>query len=112
MEILPHWPFFAAAIIFGVVGKIVKRLVPASNAGWKFWFRRSLPAHPILAGLGLGLIPGMPISPGVENTAGHMAYFALAGALSTNVYDFIRHWIKSRGIKLSDEGSTTPPPPT
>lgn len=107
-----HWPFVAAALIFGLFGATMKRVVSKelaakSRAAWVF--RATMPLHPIVAGIGLGLIPGMPVSPGVDTAAARALYFAFAGVSSTWVYEALRHWARSRGIKINGNGPAESP---
>lgn len=111
-DVLSHWPFLAAAGIFAVVGQVMKGAVftlarVRAARGWLhhvlWWGRKTLAFHPVLAGVALGFVPGMPVSPGVsESAAAHALYFAGAGVCSTWVFALIKGLLKSRGIELEE----------
>lgn len=101
--VLVHWPFVVAFGFFYVVARALKRgpLSPerAEEVAWVRAVRRwvPLPLHPLAWGIGVGLAPGMPVSPGIE--AGGMSavlYFAGAGVLSVLWHDIYREWQKYR----------------
>ena len=108
--ILPHWPFFGAMVMFMIVGQFMTKQVFTKTAHydkkpvWFWWWgRKTLPLHPIVAGLGLGFLWNNP-EPGSVEGAASMAYFATSGALSIWLYEMLKGIAKSRGIDLSLPG--------
>ena len=105
---VPHWPFFAAVIVFMVVGEVMKRAVLTPEHALKsrivHWLRRTMALHPVASGALLGLLPGVPVSPGIETLAGRMLYFGMAGAVSIWAYHVIDDWAEKRGIYLHIPG--------
>lgn len=92
-----HWPFVATAILLGAIGSIVKQLVTkklAQTNRLAYWFRRTMPLHPVLAGAALGLSGVMPVCSSVPVAI----YYALAGAVSAWVYDGVRHYLEKKGF--------------
>src|SRR3990172_3249977 len=108
--LLSHWPFAAAALIFSVVGQVMKSTIwTLSNVrkyygSWQghllWWGRKTLPMHPAIAGAALGLVPGISASPGVTGTTMVILYYAMAGVCSTWAFDVVRGVAKSRGIEI------------
>jgi hypothetical protein len=126
-----HWPFIVFALVASMVAQVFKSAVwTAKRAdskgvkGWFFWWgRKTLPLHPVFAGALFGLIPGLPVSPGVPETmAAHAMYYGAAGLASTWAFDVLKGIAKKRGITIQspislppdDEVDTNPgtPPPT
>lgn len=102
----PHWPFLAACVIFYAIGEVMKKTVTkemAKKKKWAWYFRRTLPLHPMLGGIVVGLIPGMPASAGVETIAGKCLYFALAGATCSWVVNTAKQWAKGKGLPVGEE---------
>jgi len=102
--LLPHWPFFAASAVLYVIVKAMKT-GPLSNerakeVRWVRAIRRWFPLtlHPLAAGALLGLIPGLPVSPGVEGEYGPVLYFAGAGAASVLARNLYKEYKKYKGI--------------
>jgi nucleoside recognition membrane protein YjiH len=121
-HILEHTPFIFTAFILGMVGQFFKTKVWTKERAEKgklwWWLRATLPFHPILTGIGLGLLFGTvfkdtaPASLGVEGTGELVMYYAGAGALSVIVYNIVRNFAKSRGISLKlPNGKSEPPEP-
>jgi hypothetical protein len=105
-----HWPFVVAALIFAAFGQTAKRTVftweqIGDGRGWRSWLwwgRKTMPLHPVLCGVLLGLVPGIPTSPSVPtSTAASCLYYAGAGVVSTWIFDLLRGLLKSRGVELS-----------
>ena len=108
--IVSHWPFVAAALVLGIIGEVTKRVVAPkgkSDAGWRWWFRVTMPVHPVLTGGVLGLVPGVPVSVDASSIAARCLYFAGAGVVSTWVYGGIKHFLEARGVKVA---ASIPPP--
>lgn len=111
-QMLTHWPFLAASLIFAVIVQMLKGtcytkaniLKYKQSIPWVgellWWMRKTLPMHPVVYGVILGLIPGIPASPGVETVAAKCLYFALAGICSTWIFGILKSIAKKRGIEL------------
>ena len=67
-----------------------------------------MPLHPVLAGVGMGLVPGVPVSVDAASVAARCLYFAAAGVMSAWVYGGIKHFLVARGVKIA---ASVPPPP-
>jgi hypothetical protein len=99
------WPFLLMIVIFWVVGEQVKKNAPGPNVS-KFWniYHRTLTLHPIISGVLLGLIPGIPLPVAVAaigDLAGALFYGG-SGAMSVISYDIFKTWIKHK-IKSIDK---------
>lgn len=115
-DILPHWPFFAAMCFFMITGRVMTQNVFTKTAHlenkpvWFWWWgRKTLPLHPILLGILLGIIWRKP-EPDIVRLIPRMGYFSLAGGLSTWCYEFIKSLAKKRGIDLDLPGVDSVPP--
>lgn len=125
--ILPHWPLLTVTLALAIFGQVLKGSVfsvdMCKRSRFCWWGRKTLPAHPVLIGLLIGFIPGMPVSPGVEGRASRVLYFMAAGVLSTWAFMLLKQFAKKRGIELdvlAEENTrmtgarpavSTPPPP-
>ena len=119
-QILPHWPFAAWVVISMVIGQVMSKNVFTKTAHytqkpvWFWWWgRKTLPLHPIAAGLVMGLIWRNPEN-GVDTLVESCAYFALAGALSVWGYETLKGFAKEKGIDIDLPGvdeSVPPSPP-
>jgi|LNFM01.1.fsa_nt_gb hypothetical protein len=125
-----------SALVIGTIGEVVKRIIrlldPMSlgskvrqdvttYTGWRRVYYVTLPAHPVLVGVGLGFMPWLPAhdaltKPGFE-LAGHIGTYALAGVVCKIGYDTlvstIKRVIASKAKSLdgsSSDGSSEPPP--
>lgn len=102
--VLPYWSWLASVAIFALVGQVLKRkiLVPqlARRSRLGLWAQRTLPLHPVLAGVVLGLVPEVPVADFVHGRFGASLYFGSAGVASTFVYDVVRTWAKARGHRV------------
>ena len=103
--LLPHWPLIAASGAFYVFNQTMKKgpLSPAraKEIAWVRFIRRwfPLPLHPLVLGVAVGCIPGIPVSPGVEAWAfGPELYYLGAGTLAVLARDIFREWQKYRGV--------------
>jgi hypothetical protein len=100
----PHWAFFAWTVIAYVIGSFMRRHVftrerAASSVSWS-WGRRTLPLHPMAA----GVLVGLAYQPAaLDGRIPATLYFALAGALSPYVYDVVKCWAGKRGLTLPPE---------
>jgi hypothetical protein len=101
--ILAHWPILVAWGVFYVITKALKdgplSSKRAEEVRWVRFFRRwiPMPVLPILMGVGVGHIPNMPASPGVEGTSWVVWYYTGAGVAAVVWRDFYREWQKYRG---------------
>lgn len=82
-----------AALSIGAIGEVVKRLVRAKEGdkGWRGVFYVTLPAHAVVAGMLIGLIPWLPpidalVKEGYE-AAGRFGTYTLAGIVCKLGYD-------------------------
>lgn len=117
-----HWAFFAAALIFSVVGQVMKGAVFTKeriarhyvSKPWLnkllWWGRKTLPLHPVIAGVAIANVPGMPVPAMITSGAGAMLYFGLAGIFSTWAFDILQGVLKKQGIELSSVMDSRPPP--
>ncbi len=122
-SLIAHWPFMAAALIFAMAGQVAKAtfFTKANVRKYKgskpwlgetlWWGRKTLPMHPVGLGVAMGLVPGMPVGPGIETPAATVLYFAFAGLCSTWAFSVIKQLAKKKGIDLDLPTATTPPPP-
>lgn len=112
-HVLPHWPFLIGALIFATIGQVMKSTVFGVERCKKsrlFWIgRKTLPLHPVATGLLVGLIPTIPVSPGVEGLAASALYWAGAGLSSTWAFAVVRSLAKKRGVELQLPGESEPP---
>jgi hypothetical protein len=118
--VLAHWPFIVFTLVAAMVVQIFKGAVwtakraegKGAKAGFFWWMRKTLPLHPVAAGALFGLIPGLPLSNGMEPTmATAMMYYAAAGLVSTWAFAVLKGIAKRKGIELpTANGETTPPP--
>jgi cytochrome bd-type quinol oxidase subunit 2 len=95
-------------LFFCSAGVVSKRLIPKSTRGWRWFFRATLPMHPVVLGMAFGMLPGAPVSEGVEGTTARVVYYALAGLCATWSYDIARQWSKAKGYHLPS-GDSIPP---
>lgn len=86
---ITYAPFLAAVGGFAITGQIFKSIFSKKRALKKgkfqsfFWhMRKTLPLHPILAGVALGMF---------DKTNG-IGYYALAGLLSVFLFDLIKRF--------------------
>lgn len=86
-----HWPLLALAVALGALGGVAKTLLWSRPlALWSRLGRASMPAHPVLLGAGLAMIPGFPVTLGAGGLVTAALYGALAGVLSTWLYEAVR----------------------
>jgi hypothetical protein len=79
--------------------------------GWRGWVYLTLWLWPILLGSALGLVPGLPAPEFMgSDLSGKVLWYALAGVLSSTLYDAIRSWIKHQ-TGLKDSLRPQPPGP-
>jgi len=110
-DVLAHWPFVMATLILAIVGQVAKTTIfstdllkrtHGSRMGELLWVgRKTLPLHPVVAGMALGFVPGMPVSPGVLTLAAKVLYFAGAGMASTWAFAILKGVAKEKGYDLN-----------
>jgi hypothetical protein len=116
--LLPHWPFVAAVLVLMLVGTVSnKRIFTEAEAKvkrrtqWFFWWaRKTLPLHPVVSGIVLGIVWKLPEA-GVDTLVERAAYFGLAGACSVFAYELLKGLAKKRGLDLDLPGDTPSKPP-
>lgn len=97
--ILPNWPFFAVSAVLGFIGTVMKKIITAAHASKSklaWWFRATLPLHPVAAGIVIGAFDVLPTSLGATGRAGGALYFGVAGAASAWVYTAAQHFLEKR----------------
>lgn len=104
--ILKHWPFFVAAIILGFIGEGMKRAftkeaAKKSQAVW--WFRATMPAHPVIAGAIAGATGQLPITIDSLGANGGILYYGLAGVVSSYVYAAFQNFVEKRQLEGAPE---------
>jgi hypothetical protein len=83
------------AFVIGTLGEIAKRAVKAKagDKGWRGVYYVTLPAHPVLVGALVGLIPWLPIPEALTKEgfefAGRLATGLLGGILCKIGYDIL-----------------------
>lgn len=128
-DLLLSPPIIIAALIIGTLGEVTKRLVLGANkerqkaaTGWRRIYYVTLPAHPVVAGALIGLIPWLPPAESLEKEgyelAARVGTYCLAGIVCKIGYDTmvstILRAIQSRGAPGGDAGggsSSTPSEP-
>ncbi len=122
MLTLERWPFWAAVLVFTVVGQFTsKNLFTRERAYAKYavrwhkhfwwWGRETLMLHPIVSGFLLGSVWRDPEGAGWK-LVGSQMYFAVAGAVSLFFWSILKGIAKKRGVAITLPGeSSTPPPP-
>ena len=125
VAVKPHWPFLTAAVVFMVIGQVMKSAVFTRARAYAqfvdqlpkqvsylpgrarekrkyrklwWWGYKTLPLHPVVTGALLGLVIPEP-EPGIIGPAASL-YFAGAGALSVFLYQVIKSLAKRRDIEL------------
>lgn len=117
--LLPHWPFVMTAVIFMLVGQVMKTAVwtkerahKKGKVQWLFWWAyKTLPLHPVLSGCVVGLAwhnpessdPAWPI-------IASCFYFMGAGTLSVWLYQILKGLAKKRGVDLGELPGQSQPP--
>jgi len=116
-NLVPHWPFFAAMVIFMLVGEVLEANVFTETAfktnkpTWLWWWgHKTLSLQPIVLGIILGTFWKNPVT-GVDTWPERTAYFALAGGLSIWAFAVIKGFAKKEGIDLDIPGIDDPKPP-
>lgn len=106
------------ALVIGTLGEVSKRAISAKagDKGWKGVYYVTLPAHPVIAGALIGLIPWLPVPDDLTKEgyefAGRLGTGVLGGVVCKVGYDLIISTVRRLlGQKGARDGSSTPPPP-
>jgi hypothetical protein len=103
-NVLPHYPFVVGYFGFVLVGQFMKHQVwtkgraTTKGKGQKFYhfMRRTLALHAPITGLGLGAIPGMVASPGVEWFWGTVMYWFGCGIFASFSFHAFSDYVKKK----------------
>jgi len=117
--VIPHWPWFTWFFAAMILGHIFKRtLWTKQNATKKrphwfwWWMRKTMAAHPMVVGVGIGFIWTAP-EPAVTGFPAASGYFALAGMVSVWGFELGRGIFEAflhRKLDLKLPGFSDPPP--
>lgn len=106
------------ALVIGTFGEVAKRTIKANagDKGWKGVYYVTLPAHPVIIGLLIGLIPFLPVPDQLTKEghefAGRLGTGALAGVVCKVGYDLIVSTVRRMlGQAGARTGGSNPPPP-
>jgi H+/Cl- antiporter ClcA len=123
-DILSSPTILITALVIGTFGEITKRVVSAKagDKGWRGVWYVTLPAHPVIIGLLLGLIPWLPVPEALTKDgyelAGRLGTYALAGIVCKLGYDTLVSTVRrqigqgaARATTLPGAPSSDPPPP-
>lgn len=111
-------PFVGWALLATLIGQFMKAWVwtreraEKCSPRWLWaWARRTMPFHPVAAGLGIGLLwPGPIEGTYTGGTLSGALYFAVAGMVSVWTFEFLKGLAKKYyGIELTPPGSSDPP---
>lgn len=119
--IVPHWGFLVVSAVFAIVGQVTKGTIWTRDnvikhqGSWKhhvlWWGRKTMPLHPVIGGLALGLLPGMPLPEAIDTTTQSVLYYVGAGVSSTWIFSVVKQMAKKKGIDLTMPGQSVVPPP-
>ena len=109
-----HWPFLVVALVLGLVGEILKKVIAPNGLknlkGWRWWWYTTLPLHPAGVGLLLGLSSILPCADSIcTSRVAAGLYYMGAGMLSSYVYALVKHVARE---KLGNDAPTSVPPPS
>lgn len=117
----PYWPFLVKMIFFWYVGNHMKKRVftrvRAAKGGFWGFSRETMWAHPMLAGVGMGLMyPYLPAVEFVTTQGGAILEGVFAGIASTVGFMALSYLAEKRGWTvvsrvLHDTGRPTSAPP-
>ena len=119
LEILLR-PFVAWIILAAIVGQVVKTQIMTRKRAhtkgkfqWFWWWgRKTLPLHPVVIGIVIGLAWPGTIEAGYEGgTIQAALYFGLAGGLSVWAFEVLKGLAKKKGIVLGDLPGESKKPP-
>jgi len=107
------------AFVIGTGGEVAKRAVnaKAGDAGWKGVYYVTMPAHPILVGALIGLIPWLPIPEALTKEgyefAGRLGTGVLSGVLCKIGYDVLvstaKRLLGQGAARVAAVAASTPP---
>src|SRR5690242_7561491 len=99
---LLHWTMLAATLICGASSEGSKRLFFWANKSstLKTWQDVVVHAIPVLVGLGLGLIPGVPHPDKIHDGISAVLYYTTNGILSAWTYGFLTKTLNTLSDKL------------
>lgn len=103
----PYWGWLSTVVILALIGETLKRhvftadLIEVSRIAR--WWRRTMPIHPVVGGMLIGLVPGVPLPDDVSGTVQAVLYYGAAGAFSVWAYDVARTAEKYARLEVSDE---------
>ena len=111
VQLLPHCPFLSWMVISMLIGQVLNKSVftkknmdSDKKPDWLYrWGRKTLVLQPVFAGLLVGLAWQNPEA-AVVGIPASMAYFAVAGGLSTWVYELLKGLAKKKGVNLALPG--------
>lgn len=124
--IVPHWGFLVVSACMAIMGQVSKGTIWTKENITKYkvskpwlgeilwWGRKTMPLHPVLAGMILGLLPGMPLPETVQPGTQAVLYYIGAGVSSTWIFSVVKQMAKKKGIDLELPGQSvvpSPPPP-
>lgn len=105
------------ALVIGTGGEVAKRTVKAKagDTGWKGVYYVTIPAHPVLVGILIGLIPWLPIPEQLTKEGyeffGRLGTGILGGVVCKVGYDLIISTVRRLlGQKDARTGASDPPP--
>lgn len=86
-----------AAVGQGINGQVFGELGPRPTQGWRERWRRTMWAHPIIAGGMMGWLTSLPAPEGLgDGTAGRVVWYAVAGALALSLYGWLRRLLEHK----------------
>lgn len=109
-----------AALVIGTIGEVVKRVIKAQagDHGWRGVYYVTLPAHPVIMGALLGLVPWLPIPDMLTKEgyefAGRLGTYILAGVVCKVGYDSIISTVRrqlGQDDARRERATSTPPAP-
>jgi len=110
-----HWPFMMVSVVFMMVGQVMKTNVFTKDQAAKkrksqwfwWWMYKTLPLHPIAAGLITGVLWKNPETD--VSGIGAAFYFMGAGAGSSVLFSILKGLAKKKGVELDIPGDSLPP---
>ena len=109
------------AFVIGTMGEVAKRAIraKAGDTGWKGLYYVSMPAHPILVGALIGLIPWLPIPEALTKEghefAGRLGTGVLSGVLCKIGYDVLvstaKRLLGQGAARVASTVAPSTPPP-
>ena len=103
-NIVPHWPFLIGYVGFYFIGQFMKaqawtkKRATEPGKGQKFFhfMRRTLAMHAPIFGVLLGVMPEIPVSPGIEGFWEPVMYWGGCGVLSSFTFHAWAQWVKKK----------------